>query len=245
MPNTTYYYYSDINSFPTTKMESVNKLITENSLTRLINRLLDIDGFIITDGLAMKDYNETIGNGGKHLKINSNLKIDQIKFQNDLLEFVIRGYYFSIDIKKLETELRNYIDINHPGNSVGLFARIFIDNTNVNYPELVGQTAYEEHQGDEQNPFSEGKHYGVQFFICRVDPDSKPEPFHPVLSDPTTGIIEGLGINYLYFDLLLLKYIYNDNTEVNGIYVPFESLCKFDSHSVNIIDGGVLKLYDN
>ena len=139
-----YYYYSNVNSFPTTKMESVNKLITENSLTRLINRLLDIDGFIITDGLAEKDTG-AIGNGGKHLKINRNLGINEVNFQNDLFEFVIRGYYFSIDFSTIKNLMNSYISSHTPiTTSTGLYARIFIDNTNPQYPELVGQTAYED-----------------------------------------------------------------------------------------------------
>ena len=34
--------------FPSTKTKTINKLITENSLTRLLNRLLDVDSYIIT-----------------------------------------------------------------------------------------------------------------------------------------------------------------------------------------------------
>lgn len=238
MPNTTYYYYSDINSFPTTKMESVNKLITENSLTRLINRLLDIDGFIITDGLAERGSTEIIGNGGKHLKINDNLRLDSIDFRNNLFEFVIRGYYFSIPFTTLKSLMDSYIASYVGDNSVGLYARIFIDNTNPNYPELVGQTAYE----DDPEHFVEGNHYGVQFFICPIN--NKPTPFHPSLPiDQSTQTIEGLGTTYLYFDLMLLEYIKGDDTVLEDTYIPFKSLCKFDSHSVDIIDGGVLELF--
>lgn len=232
-----YNYYSNVNSFPTTKMESVNKLITENSLTRLINRLLDIDGFIITDGLSEADTG-SIGNGGEHLKINSNLDANSIAFKNDLFEFVIRGYYFSIDFSTIKNEMDSYINHHQPiSNSIGLYARIFIDNTNPNYPELVGQTAYE----DDPESFIEGQHYGVQFFICNMG--DKPVPFHPTLPiDQNTQEIQNLGTNYLYFDLLLLEYIYGDSEVKEGLYIPFESLSKFDSHSINIIDGGVLEL---
>ena len=235
MADTTYYYYSDINSFPTTKMESVNKLITENSLTRLINRLLDIDGFIITDGLAEEGSSEIIGNGGKHLKINNNLRVRDIDFRDNLFEFVIRGYYFSIPFSTLKDLIDSYIP--QATESIGLYARIFIDNTNPQYPELVGQTAYEE--GVEGTV--EGNHYGVQFFVCPVN--NKPTPSHPSLPVNQLGVIEGLGTTYLYFDLMLLEYIKDDNTMIKDTYIPFESLCKFDSHSVNIIDGGVVKLF--
>ena len=166
MPNNTNYsYLSGINSFPTTKMESVNKLITENSLTRLINRLLDLDGYIITEQLAEKNSgSEIIGNGGTRLKINDDLNLNSIIFRNNLFEFVIRGYYFSVEVDPLVSMLTDYVTAQHPETNVGLYARIFIDNTNPNYPELVGQTAYE----DDQENFEEGKHYGVQFFVCQL-----------------------------------------------------------------------------
>jgi hypothetical protein len=248
--NVNYSYLSGINSFPTTKMESVNKLITENSLTRLINRLLDLDGYIITEQLAEKNSNsEIIGNGGTRLPINSDLNLKSITFRNNLFEFVIRGYYFSVNASDLITMLDNYIETQSPTTKIGLFARIFIDNTNPNYPELVGQTAYEDDlKNQEEDPnyivrFEEGRHYGVQFFCCPLD--EIPAPYHPVLSDPTTGLIDGIGSTYLYFDLMLLEYFINDETHVNGNYIPFASMNKFSTQAVNIIDGGVLTLYNN
>ena len=238
--NTNYSYLTGINSFPTTKMESVNKLITENSLTRLINRLLDLDGYIITEQLAKRDASsEVLGNGGSRLKINDDINLNEVIFRNNLFEFVIRGYYFSVELESIVSMMTDYINAQHPTQKVGLYARIFIDNTNPNYPEPVGQTAYE----DDPEDFEEGKHYGVQFFICPVN--QKPAPFHPVLSDPTTGTIEGLGTNYLYFDLMLLEYFFGDNNHINGTYIPFESMNKFSTQAVDIIDGGVLKLYNN
>lgn len=235
MPNNdTYYYSSNLNSFPTTKMGSINKLITENSLTRLINRLLDVDGFIITDGLSEQNSgSETIGNGGKHLKINSNLPLDQVDFRDDQFEFVIRGYYFSINIDELKSFMEAGKSSYGSNMTLGLYARIFIDKTNPDYPELIGQEAIED--GDNT------KHYGVQFFVC--PPSGKPTPSHKAIEDENGNIDTSLlGVNYLYFDLLLLKYITGDDTIPQGTYIPFSSLNKFDSHSQMIIDGGVLTL---
>ncbi len=229
-----YHYLSKINSFPTTKMGSINKLITENSLTRLINRLLDVDGFIITDGLADRDsVNQVIGNGGKHLSINTNLPLNKVVFRDGLLEFVLRGYYFAADVEELAEKLE---DEKGQTGSYGLFARIFIDNSNPDYPELVGQTAYE----DDQENFVEGLHYGVQFFVCPVD--SKPEPYHPVLVGDGQSTIEDLGTDYLYFDLMLLEYIRDEAGVPEGTYIPYSSLVKFDTHSQSVIDGGVINL---
>ena len=243
MPNTTYYYSSNIKSFPTTKRESVNKLLTENSLTRLINRLLDVDSFIISDGLAKKldgTESEIIGNGGKHLEINTNLSLDEINFKDDILEFVIRGYYFSVNINHLleSVSWSTYRDDIYAAlNKFGLFARIFIDNTNPDYPELVGQTALEQNN---QQDSSGDLYYGVQFFVCPIDDNGdadKPIPFHPSISQDSETIT-GLGTTYTYYDLLLIEHIRNSDIFRESDYLPFDSLTKFDSHSVRIIDGG-------
>lgn len=249
MPDQTYYYMSNINSFPTTKRESVNKLLTENSLTRLINRLLDVDSFIISDGLATAlngSVSEAIGNGGKHLEINNNLRLDEINFKDDLFEFVIRGYYFSTNINELllRTSWDSYIESHGAVDKIGLFARIFIDNTNSNYPELVGQNSFE---SNDPETTLDDDYLGVQFFICPINENGeaeKPKPEHPVLPTTTDAItqeqvIEDLGNSYTYYDLLLIEYIRNNDTYRDGSYLPFDSLTKFDSHSVRIIDGGL------
>jgi hypothetical protein len=252
---------SYINSFPTTKRGSVNKLLTENSLTRLINRLLDVDGFIISDGISTKQgavASETIGNGGKHLEINTNLNLDNIAFREDSLEFVIRGYYFSTDIYDLLTTVNwnEYVESHSTVDKIGLFARIFIDNTNKNYPELVGQTAYELNDNTDTSTSgaqyyyalseSNNPYYGVQFFICDLSQDgsatNKPTPYHPSIPTETIDnktVIQNLGTDYMYYDLLLLEYIRNDDIFKTGSYIPFDSLSKFDSHSSRIIDGGM------
>lgn len=245
MADQIYYYSSNINSFPTTKRESVNKLLTENSLTRLINRLLDVDGFIISDGLAKRldgVESEIIGNGGKHLEINTNIRLDEINFKDNIFEFVIRGYYFSTNIDDLLNTVSwsSYVGEGgtyYTSDKVGLFARIFIDNTNPDYPELVGQTGVEENNPSNSSGDS---YYGIQFFICPIDDNGdadKPIPFHPSLSQDSEPII-GLGTNYTYYDLLLIEHIKNSDVFSEGDYLPFDSLTKFDSHSVRIIDGG-------
>lgn len=239
MADQTYYYSSNINSFPTTKRESVNKLLTENSLTRLINRLLDVDGFIISDGLAKKlngVASEIIGNGGEHLEINTNLKLDEIVFKDDIFEFVIRGYYFSTNINDLLSSVSwsSYVnEIYSSLDRIGLFARIFIDNTNPDYPELVGQIGVEENSPSDNSGDS---YYGIQFFVCPID--EKPTPYHPNLSQDYEPI-QGLGTDYTYYDLLLVEHIRNDEVFSEGDYLPFDSLSKFDSHSIRIVDGGV------
>lgn len=249
MPASTFKYLSDVNSFPTTKLGSVNKLITENSLTRLINRLLDLDGFIITDGLAKQgESSEVIGNGGKHLVVNSDIPLLNLSFRDDRMEFVIRGYYFSVSIDDLKDMINTYIRTNSPTEPVGLYARIFIDNTNPDYPELVGQEIVEETQGENtQQVLQNGVravYHGVQFFVCPIREYATYSPINDILPfDNSEQVIEGLGSTYFYYDLMLLEYITNDDTVLtDGLYIPFESLNKFDSHSQRIIDGGLLTL---
>lgn len=225
-----------VNAFPTTKGNNVNYLITENSLTRLINRLIDVDGFIITDGLSDKN-NPVIGNGGIHLSINQDLKLTDDKdiiFRGDMLEFIIRGYYFSVPLEDLKNKI--LATASSYTTTMALYARIFIDNTDPDYPELVGQTAYE----DGEEGTEEGTNYSVQFILCPLG--QKPIPNHvSIPTDPITQEIDGLGTTYLYYDVMLLKYAKNDEILSDGLYLPFESLCKFDTHSNSLIDGGELK----
>lgn len=115
--------------FPSTKTKTINKLITENSLTRLLNRLLDVDGYIITS-----EYPDTIS---------INDEYDYITVANSLLdvdlEFNIRGYYFNLGTYSSVTSLiqNNYISLD--SNST-IKAIIYVDEkSNPDYPELYGQ----------------------------------------------------------------------------------------------------------
>ena len=142
----------NINSFPSTKRASVNKLMTENSVTRLINRLVDVDGFVITTGLTDVDFTQ-------------DLSIDV--WHNNLadFEFVIRGYYFSIsrgnsisglDYLLTATQFNFSDEEEHT-----LFAGIFIDKTYPEFPELYGQ---EDIQGE------------YQAIIFYTSDEEKPDP---------------------------------------------------------------------
>ena len=120
-----------INSFPSTKRASVNKLMTENSVTRLINRLIDVDGFVITTGL-------TGANFVNDLAVDTWLNIPTSDF-----EFVIRGYYFSIASDGSSSGLQYLLSATtfNPSDEQEhtLYAGIFIDKTDNNFPELYGQ----------------------------------------------------------------------------------------------------------
>ena len=118
---------SNITIFPSTKTQTINKLITENSVTRLINRLVDVDSYIITP---------TTEEGNSDILVDVNNLSDSIK----TLEFCIHGYYFCIeDINDL-LSLSEWSDkiTQDPTVDHSLYARIFIDKTNKDYPEIMG-----------------------------------------------------------------------------------------------------------
>ena len=128
--------------FPSTKTKTINKLITENSLTRLLNRLLDVKGYIITS--------EYPNNVLVQSDVHNNY--DYITVSNDILdvdlEFNIRGYYFNLNtyrnvISLIRTE---YGDLQTDDT---INAIIYVDETsNPEYPELYGQESLEKITAD-------------------------------------------------------------------------------------------------
>ena len=127
--------------FPSTKMEAVNKLITEGNLTRLINTLIDSDKYIIppegTDFINTKDVVLNLGgNAERYTLINL-----PINYASSHLEFSIHGYYFDLGPIGGETGVISAIQRQSPSSNIyKLSAQIFIDTTVPNYPELFGQT---------------------------------------------------------------------------------------------------------
>ena len=194
-----------INSFPSTKRASVNKLLTENSITRLINRLVDVEGFVITTGIDADFLNDIpIGEW-------NNVGAD--------FEFVIRGYYFSVakdtapsGLAKLldVTGFKNFDDeINHT-----LFAGIFIDVTDKDFPELYGQDNVS------------GQYQAISFYNDTEDkptPPSEPDKF------------------YKFYELPLVQYKQQEDGSW-GKVVALDSLFKFKSISIADIDGGEISL---
>ena len=122
--------------FPSTKTKTINKLITENSLTRLLNRLLDVDSYIITS-----EFPDTI---------NIEDEYDYISVNNELLdtdlEVCIRGYYFNLGpYTKILSKITE--DASVSNNSLKkddvIKAIIYIDDSIKEYPELYGQESTE------------------------------------------------------------------------------------------------------
>lgn len=201
---------SRLSSFPSTKRASMNKLFTENSVTRLINRLVDVESYIITNSLKDVDFT-------------SDILVDNWNTQNLDFEFVIHGYYFCISKKDSVSGL-SYL-LSQTGFEFDetvtddhiLFARIILDKTDKNYPELYGQD-------DIQRADGTSRYLAVKFFI-----DSE-EIEYPDGGDPS---------EYEYYDLPLVKYMISDeDLNKRQRYIPLNSLFKFNSKSIADIDGG-------
>lgn len=119
------------NVFPTTKANSVNKLITEGNLTKLVNNLLDTKSFLIP--LADSSFGSEIVWGGTDLQ--SLIKIP-LGTDSDL-ECVLQGYYFNLGpitdiLAALSEQARG-------ATTALLVGHIIIDTTDSNYPELFGE----------------------------------------------------------------------------------------------------------
>lgn len=117
---------SNVTAFPSTKATSINKLITENSLTRLINRLLDNESFVITNSLSEKVITKDVPVG---------------LWNSHPFEFVMWGYYFSIPtigdiVSSVEESLSEEGDC--------IWARIYINTDYEGYDELMGQYTFEQ-----------------------------------------------------------------------------------------------------
>lgn len=200
-----------IDSFPTSKRKAVNKLMTENSVTRLINRLIDNDSYVITTGIDGAN------------------SVDDIPVDNWIghdFEFIIKGYYFSI-LKEKDNPtssglayLIREMNFNFEGSTEPhrLYARIFIDKTDPNFPELYGQD-------DSDNVYK-----SINFYI------DEEEISYPVGYDSS---------NLEVYDAHLLSYIPRSLDHAPGNFVTLDCLAKFSSRSIADIDGGEIILTDN
>lgn len=176
--------------FPSTKMDSINKLITEGNLTRLINKLIDTDSYIIPPkGIDLSDY----------VSIDSNtvVKVDtNISYED--LEFVINGYYFNLgpihyliysakeEILNSQLSLNNFI----------LSAQIKISTDSENggkYPELFGETLINKtlkQQFPTSATITESELPNIKDFNLGDKPITKIEFFHLVGDEE---VIDGVG----------------------------------------------------
>ena len=117
--------------FPSTKTKTINKLITENSLTRLLNRLLDVEGYVISSELPAG----SLENPYNYVVIGNEI------LPKDL-EINIRGYYFDLGTySSITAKLRaKYSTFNE--NDL-IRAAIYVDESVSEFPELYGQDQIE------------------------------------------------------------------------------------------------------
>lgn len=116
--------------FPTTKLEAVNKLITEGNLTRLINNLLDTDSYLLPLPDLSFDEENIIqdADAGTLVAVPDTAALAE-------LEFVLHGYYFNLGtIASLSTSFTG-------SANKKLSVRIIVDTTDADYPELFGEEA--------------------------------------------------------------------------------------------------------
>ena len=239
--------------FPSTKMMSVNKLITEGNLTSLINHLIDVDSYVIAPFNA--DFTDIkIIDGQSYLHVNS----------TDDLSFIIKGYYF--DLGKISDILKD--------QTLGkvLTALIRIDITNPKYPELAGQTDFVKTNKFTDIPYANlnislnanqeiknikfsdyNKTAGDYNYITgKITP-------RETLVDYTTYKVSYDIVTYQYSNIIDLYFDYqesegsDDNPMTreykldilridNGeYYIPLESFHKLDSASIQDIDGGTIE----
>ena len=192
-----------INSYPSTKRASVNKLITENSVTRVINRLIDKESYVITNSLKEADFSKDI-------------PVAEWKAAKADFEFVIHGYYFCITPDEANDSGLDYllsrVHLSNPGEEEHtLYARIFIDKIDPDYPELYGQEDIA------------STYRAIQFYWDNQEliyPDGKDATGFDVYNEP------------------LVKYMADDAGTSFGYMVPLTSLFRFGSQSIENIDGG-------
>ena len=116
--------------FPTTKLEPVNKIISEGNLTRLINNILDLDSYIIPFNdpyfhITNTQWDSTLG----RTMVRQN-EVDP----SSVVEIMLHGYYFNLGtFQSLAGAFTS--------NSQRLIAKIIVDTTVENYPELFGERA--------------------------------------------------------------------------------------------------------
>ena len=249
--------------FPSTKMEAVNKLITEGNLTRLINKLIDSDSYIIptssTDfsvptSIKLSDTTETL---------------IPVGLETEDLEFVMHGYYFNLG------SISNIINTGEMSNDQKLTARILVDISNPNYPELFGETDIESTwsstaeitfgtttipEEQQQNIYqitatgSDNKIYELSYdedyILLRGGIDTgisfpngytiKHRNYANIInlyvcdiSDSLPDLPDTLPAHEDY--VLDLLYMMNGN-----MYFPMSSFAKFSSQSIKTIDGGII-----
>lgn len=262
-------YSSDIQEvFPSTKTQTINKLITEHSITRLINRLLDVDGYVISSEFYEDAFPALVQNGTvpqDYLPLSSTI----LSYD---LEFCIRGYYFNLG------KMQTWVDKMSTERLDSLQAVIYISD-DTKYPELYGQDVYEGKsitgETGETITLERGDDEAiVESSIVLLDVDGNKitdipfkldEENDTLVTDPgdeelewgrihtvkysTTSITEVLLLQatgtaiapkdgYTYYTLTLFE-TYEDIDGNTQIGIPISSLHKFDTISVATIDGGI------
>lgn len=123
-----YFPSAQINVFPATRRTysgaRLNRLMSEASLTSIINKLVDCDSFVITTEDKFADIT------------------------TETFEFNLHGYYFSVDMAHLKRELSTTF-----ANAPAVYAKIIVEDKD-GYQELVGQDETDDNEVTEASIFT-------------------------------------------------------------------------------------------
>jgi hypothetical protein len=253
--------------FPSTKMEAVNKLITEGNLTRLINTLIDTDKYVIPP--EGTDFSVTKNIDGHTL---ISLPADTA---NTHLEFAIHGYYF--DLGAISNAISTIIAQQPSSSTYKVVAQILVDTTVPNYLELFGEEdstqtttisgsfmlgtatldeAYRDKAISEITTTIDGQSYVLSY---------RKSDWKLTATDLQEGTtFTSYTIKYVVYSNFINLYILNldddypvpspagvDSFDVYNLdllyytggnyYFPLSSFVKFDAQSIGHIDGGEIK----
>ncbi len=252
--------------FPTTKMNPVNKLITEGNLTKLINNLIDMDSYIVPPqfDLSRVTWQENLG---------TLIEIHDIILGEQSLEFLIHGYYFKLPLNTASA-IQN-------GNK--LLAKIVIDKSHENYPELFGERSVSDiatvnvagqvvlgettldvnfRDKDISRVYvtSSGQQYDLlideNWVLQPLNSSTPAGPFNngytieyysyhillnlyevPVDTNPNEIEFNSLTLGNIPYEEYNLEILYKINSK---LYLPMNNFPKFTSRSILNIDGGII-----
>ena len=252
--------------FPSTKMEAVNKLITEGNLTRLINTLIDTDRYVIPPEDVDFTTPTTIS-GYTLISLPSNTA-------NSHLEFAIHGYYF--DLGTIGNVISAITEQQPSGSTYKLSAQILVDTSVANYPELFGEEDSKQ-TATITGSFELGsatldesyRDKSISEITTTIDGDDyvlsyRKSDWKLTCEDLQTGTsFSSYTITYYEYSNLINLYILDlddaypvpvpagvDSFDVHNLdllycmggtyYFPLSSFVKFDAQSIGHIDGGEL-----
>lgn len=270
-------YIKPRNVFPTTKMQPVNRLVTEHNLTRMINNFLDIDSYVLPIDETSFDLSDVVWNS----TLGSSLvKLSAVESQKPF-ECVIHGYYFNFATVASMCALLNQ------QNNKKLVCRIIVDTSDENYPELFGEAVetHSEHLSPDGGVVTPGETLldvnfrgkDIKDVYAETIVNGETKRYHfsidnywrlqPTFTDEVQ-FTDGYYVEYVTYYSVIQTFVvdldgdippveestsfstYPESREeysltllclIDGTYyIPLNSFPKFNTYSIQNIDGGLL-----